>query len=118
MKQTIRTTPFHTGNYAQPPTSEPVTKYANRSKMKGPGSDALMAALSPKKATLPKDNMKWNPSKTPQPRGVLYNPEGAFGRMSRTGQGQGVYSYGPNMKSAKSSNAIGNHPNRKGSQTL
>lgn len=51
------------------------------------------------------------------PKGVNYNPAGEFGKVSRTGAGRGVYSYGsaPNRKGG---NAVGNPPNRRGGNAL
>jgi hypothetical protein len=133
MKTETSTTPFNTGRYAQPETSEKIDKYSNRSQMKHSGglNDPLRKALGYHPPLLPSDEHTWSHSKTSQSRGAHYNPAQQFGAMSRTGAGRGVYGYGGNKRSAPSANAVpgrqnsrnggnavGSPPNRRGTNAV
>lgn len=120
MKQELHTTPFNTGKYAQPETSEKIDKFTNRSKMKHSGglNDPLRKALGYHPPIIPSGMQPFSHSKTSRPTGAHYSPAGTFGKITRTGAGQGVYSYGGNQYSAVPGNAIGSPPNRRGGNAV
>jgi hypothetical protein len=118
MKQRIHTTPFNTGRYAQKETAEPIDKYANRSKIRNVGNkDGLMEAIS-SPPRLPTQQDDWSHSPRVHPMGHAPQQAGEFGRMQRTGTGQGVYGYGGNVMSARPGNAVGNPPERLGDNAI
>jgi hypothetical protein len=120
MKTETKTTPFNTGRYAQPETSEKIDKYSNRSQMKHSGglNDPLRKALGYHPPLLPSGEHTWTHSKTSQPRGAHYRPAQQFGAMNRTGTGRGVYGYGGNQKSAPAANALGSPSGGRGGNAV
>lgn len=121
--KTVKTEPFHSGQQTNARgTREPVRKIANASQSPSAdpasGVDHLSAVLAHRgPPNLPSDNHIWTHTTRIEPVGAHYTPHGEFGRVTRTGAGRGVYSYGgaPNRKG---DNPLGSHSNRKGGNAL
>lgn len=120
--RTKKTEPFQSGqqsNARDKGESVKVTSNASNSPSADPatGIDHLRAALSTRgMPLLPSDNHVWTHTTRVEPVGAHYDPRQEYGAVTRTGAGQGVYSYG-GAPDKKGGNALGKTMNRVGEKS-